>query len=299
MLPIPASKTLYNIDSSIKADQGASYRQALGTVIGKMDDAYRGAESPFRSHLGASLIGKECLRELWYIFRWAKKSNFDGRLLRLFNRGHLEEARFLAMLISIGAQVYFEDESGNQYKISEWGGHFGGSCDGVVVDIPDLPPGEAALLEFKTMALNPFKKLVKVGCRIAKPEHFAQMQVYMHKLGLKYALYMVVNKNDDSLYAEIIHYDQYHAQLQFDKAQTVITSDKPPERGGATPGSQVCKYCDYQMLCHKNIGDVAVNCRTCVYSAPVPDGTWTCNLYNTTLEKQFMYSGCQSYDRKF
>ena len=32
------------------------------------------ASDGFRSHLGASLIGKECERALWYDFRWVTRS---------------------------------------------------------------------------------------------------------------------------------------------------------------------------------------------------------------------------------
>ena len=44
-----------------------------------------------RAHLGASMIGRECNRALWYGFRWATVPNFPGRVLRLFKRGHDEE----------------------------------------------------------------------------------------------------------------------------------------------------------------------------------------------------------------
>lgn len=62
-------------------------------------------ESEFRNHLGGSMIGRKCERQLWYNFRWAASSNFDGRMLRLFNRGHLEEHRFIQYLRLAGATV--------------------------------------------------------------------------------------------------------------------------------------------------------------------------------------------------
>lgn len=58
-----------------------------------------------RSHLGASLIGHSCSRYLWYVFRWVYDHRFDGRMLRLFNRGHREEDRFIEWLRGIGCQV--------------------------------------------------------------------------------------------------------------------------------------------------------------------------------------------------
>jgi len=55
-----ATKTLAAIDAAIEADQGAAYRQHLKNVLPHIGDAYRGVEeSPFRSHMGASIIGRE------------------------------------------------------------------------------------------------------------------------------------------------------------------------------------------------------------------------------------------------
>jgi len=62
-----------------------------------------------RTHLGASLIGDECKRKLWYVFRWVKSGLFDGRMLRLFNRGHREEDRYIEWLEGIGVQVWADD----------------------------------------------------------------------------------------------------------------------------------------------------------------------------------------------
>ena len=59
-----------------------------------------------RSHLGASLIGHECKRYLWFTFRWVYHHKFSGRQQRLFNRGHKEEARFLEWLRGIGCEVW-------------------------------------------------------------------------------------------------------------------------------------------------------------------------------------------------
>lgn len=67
-----------------------------------------------RNHLGASLIGRECSRFLWYTFRWVKHFKFDGRMQRLFQRGHREEAQMIAMLEGIGARVSFEDTDAPQ-----------------------------------------------------------------------------------------------------------------------------------------------------------------------------------------
>lgn len=297
-----ASKTLALIEQTIQDDQGASFRGWLGKVIGHMDDAYRTDEFPFRSHLGASGVGDECARKIWYGFRWATQPKFGGRLLRLFNRGHLEEARFLAMLLMIGCQVYQQDENGGQFRISDAGGHFGGSGDGVGIDIPDLEPGVAALLEFKTSAEKPFLKVQKEGVRAAKFEHYVQMQTYMRKMGLGVALYMVVNKNNDELYAEIVPFNAEIADQFIDRGVKLVWTNNEPDKISNSPGWFACKWCDHRPVCHLKEAP-SVNCRTCKHSEPKEDGTWKCMNPESkgygVRDKHQQLEACPDYHRKF
>lgn len=296
-----ATKTLAKIEETIQKDQGASFRKYLGQVIGHMDDAYREDSFPFRNHLGASGIGNDCARQIWFGYRWATKTKHGGRLLRLFNRGHLEEARFIAMLLTIGCQVYQQDENGKQYTISEYGGHFGGSGDGVVIGLPDLDIGVAALCEFKTSADKPFQKVKKEGVKSAKFEHYVQMQVYMKKMGLTVALYMVVNKNNDELYAELVPFNSKIAEEYITRGVNLVTMDSLPQRISETPGWFECKWCDHLDVCHLG-KEPHKNCRTCCYSEPLDDGKWYC-MYDSSdvkvLDKEKQYKGCENYSRKF
>lgn len=63
-----------------------------------------------RTHLGASSIGHECSRYLYLSFRWFFDPNFDGRQLRLFNRGDREEAVFRNWLTNIGFEIQDKKE---------------------------------------------------------------------------------------------------------------------------------------------------------------------------------------------
>ena len=294
-----ATKTLALIEQTIQDDQGASFRGYLGQVIPFMDDAYRTEEFPFRTHLGASGIGNECARQIWYGFRWATRQKHGGRLLRLFNRGHLEEARFVAMLLCIGCQVYQQDENGKQFKISDAGGHFGGSGDGVVIGLPDLDPGLPCLLECKTSGDKPFQKVKKEGCRAAKFEHYVQMQCYMRKMGLTVALYLVVNKNNDELYGELVMFDPLIADEFIQRGVNLVWMESKPTRISESPGWFECKWCDHRNVCHLN-GEPDRNCRTCEHSVPEKDGKWYCNYGPEpmrVLTKEEQLEGCDNYSR--
>ena len=58
------------------------------------------------TRVGASGIGNECTRAVWYDWRGYTKSSFDGRLLRLFRTGHLQEDRIVADLKLAGFEVW-------------------------------------------------------------------------------------------------------------------------------------------------------------------------------------------------
>lgn len=276
----PATKTLAAVNARIESKQ----------------------ESSHRCHLGASVIGKPCARELWYLNRWAVLKKHPGALLRLFERGQLEETRFVGFLRAVGIEIWefnpdapLKDGKPQQWRITDHDGHFGGSLDGVGRGLPDLPPGTPFLTEFKTHNDNSFKRLLDLGVMGAKFEHFVQMQVYMHKMGLKYALYCAVNKNTDELHFEIIRYDETQALNALARAGTIIYSNEPPQRIAQSPGAFACKRCDCNRLCH--FGDVTPdrNCRSCRFSRPGGNGLWVCGLRNIDLDEPAQRAACGSY----
>jgi hypothetical protein len=270
-----ATKTLAAIEAALIKDQGAKYRGLLKDLMPTASDAYSTKEEDFRNHLGASLIGRECARELWFSFHWCTLERFDGRMLRLFNTGHLAEPKMVALLKLIGCQVWQIDANGKQFRINGHRGHFGGSMDGVAVGIPDLPEGLAAITEFKTHGEKSFVKLVADGVRVAKPEHVTQMNIYMGKNSLTWAFYMAVNKNTDELHAELIPFDPTQYQRYLDRSAMIIDSATPPPRISNTPGFFKCKFCSHIKLCHLDMLPVK-NCRTCISSRILDEGKWAC-----------------------
>lgn len=282
-----ATKTLAAFEAAVMHDQGNAFRYWLGRVLPHMGDAYRQETDPFRSHMGASGIGKECARSIWYDFHWATQKRFSGRMLRLFNRGHLEEARFIALLLCIGCNVIQQDENGKQYRISSFGGHYGGSGDGMFDGCPDLPPGVRALSEFKTHNDKSFKKLLAEGVRGAKFEHYVQMQQYMRKMGLVVGVYFAVNKDNDEIYAEIVDLDIDVADRYEVRAIQIIQMQAvPPNKINESPGWFGCKFCDHRPVCHMG-APVEVNCRTCAHSIAKADGLWWCENPERTTRMLF------------
>ncbi len=233
--------------------------------------AQQAKEPAHRKHLGASVIGHECKRHIWYVFRWALAQQFDGRMLRLFDTGKREESRILDELRAIGCQVWDTDENGQQFTVSACDGHFGGSMDGVVQGLPEAPK-TPHLFECKTHKDKSYKALLKDGI---PARHRWQMQAYMTPADLPAAVYVAVNKDTDEIYIERVKSDPDLGRRILETAQYVIDSPEPPPRIADDAEHFVCKLCPFSSICH---GDKLpeVNCRTCAHSTPVENGQWRC-----------------------
>ena len=273
------------------------------------------AEDWRRPHLGASQIGKACTRALWYSFRWARPPRHivehDGRIMRLFNRGQREEVEFVRDLRRIGVEVHTVDPStGNQFQVVALSGHSGGSMDGVALGIPEAPK-TWHVLEFKTHGSKSFATLKKavedamkkgeqpeLGLLAAKPEHFTQVQLYMHwaKPKMRRALYCAVNKDTDELLFVRVHYDLDYASAMEQRAHDVITAAEPPPRIAKDATRFPCSFCDYRQPCHTGVG-LETNCRTCTHSTPEMDGNarWSCALKGVGLDVEAQRRGCSGH----
>jgi hypothetical protein len=259
----------------------------------------RGQTETRRRYLGASVIGKECARALWYDFRWAGQEDFDGRLYRVFDTGKREEPRIVADLRAIGVQVWEVDsETGLQFAYTACDGHFGGHADAVVLGLIESPT-QPHLAEFKTHNSKSFADLLKRGLRESKPQHYAQMCVYMHLGEFDRGVYIAVNKDSDDIYIERIKEDaRADGAKLIEFADRIIHAPTPPERIGATRDDYRCNFCCHQDRCW-GVGPtepavpVEVNCRTCCHASPIAGGRWTCAHHAKELSFDEQLKGCE------
>ena len=289
---------------SVSLDAPGVAKALAKRILEEIDEyCVRAYDGGHRSHLGASLIGRECKRYLWYVFRWCLHEKTTGRQQRLFNRGHREEARFIEWLEGIGFKVWFEnrDEGPNekgefpQYRISDVMGHFGGSLDGIAVLPERYGIAEPVLLEFKTNGTGAgFNKLADDGMPIAKPEHFAQTSTYGKKYNFRYCVYLNINKNDDSLHIEVVKLNHNLGEQMIMKAEQIIMSQTAPARLSDNPTFHKCGYCHMKEVCHKG-AVVEVNCRSCAFARPVENAEWFCEVHNGNIPKDFIAKACPSY----
>lgn len=228
-----------------------------------------------RNHLGASLIGKECERSLWYSFRWATKPKFNGRMLRLFETGNREEKRIINNLRNLGITVWDHDpETGLQINFGYSGGHYAGSLDGIGIGFLEAEK-TWHVVECKTAGIKSFKELKKSGVRLAKFEHYSQMQQYMAWSELDRAYYFCVCKDTDEIYAERVYFDKEYADRLKSKAERIIFSPVPLHMSSDADKSPTCLFCEHKDVCRQRALP-EINCRTCALSTPLENGTWVC-----------------------
>lgn len=278
---------------------------SIGSRIATDIDEYivKTADKGHRAHLGASIIGEACSRKLWYTFRWCYTEDFrnpmnEARMMRLFERGHLEEARFIGWLRGIGAEVWTHDTNGEQFRFKDINGHFAGSMDGVTRLPKKYGIDEPILLEFKTSGTGAkFNDVVHNGMVQQKPIHFAQTCTYgSHpSYNFNFCLYFMSNKNDDSLHIELVKLDHAFGRQLRKKAELIIMADKPPSRLSDNPTFFACQYCAAKNVCHKNEAPEK-NCRSCKHSKPTYDGEWFCDTHKAIIPKQVIPDGCPQYE---
>ncbi|MBP0440662.1 oxidoreductase [Tianweitania sediminis] len=262
-------------------------------------DAWHERKQEIRHYpfIRGSAIGHQCERALFYRFRWAHQpETFTGRMLRLFQTGHRDEARMVMDLRNAGIQVQDRDpKTRDQWEVEACDGHFQGHLDGIVEGLLEAPK-TPHLLECKTHNAKSFAQLKSMGVEAAKPDHMAQMQVYMHLQGLTRAFYLAKSKDTDEYWSERIHYDPIHGAALVAKAERVRAAKEAPARVSDDPEYFLCKAfnCSSYQVCHG--GAFALrNCRTCLWSEPIENANWFCHRHKRALLREEQAGGCPNH----
>ena len=149
----------------------------VNTIATMIDQYHSSKKSKPRPHMGVSLLGHHCERWLWINFRWAVVEDFDGRILRLFRRGHSEEDTIIKDLRNIGIDI-----RSSQRRV-DFGNHVSGSLDGVIESgVPEAPKSRH-VAEFKTHSKKSFDDMVKNGVEKSKSDRIRSR--FQHLFNLK------------------------------------------------------------------------------------------------------------------
>jgi hypothetical protein len=270
---------------------------------GKLDEPVE--RKSVRGYMGMSSIGNECAAKIWFDFRMATKPKpLEGRISRLFERGHMEEARMIASLKKTGLEVFLVNEDGEEVEMTGaldeqqetlvgYKGHAKGHPDGRVRNVPTMEDIDM-LLEMKTAGESSFKKLCKVNDILQwNRTYYGQCQRYMKEMGLSHTLFLVTNKNTDAYKVVIAEFDQGYADDLERKEEYLIDSNErlPPFY---PRGHWRCDFCPHVLTCHLNV-PADKNCRTCKSSKLLDDGKWKCTKFDKELSLEKQIEGCEKH----
>jgi hypothetical protein len=207
----------------------------------------RTKEGP-RTYLGGSILGYglTCERQLWY--RWQGVDDgegFDGRMLRLLDHGQSEEDRLVRDLKAAGYEV-----TGQQMAAHLFEGKFRLHIDGLV----RRDKGQWRILEVKTTNKRRFAEVQKAGI---DPVHRVQVQIAMHLLGLREALYVAICKDNDEIHEHVEGYDEEFGRSLVDVIERTLGAETAPDRPVAFPDKWgVCKWCPAFDTCWAAPGEI-------------------------------------------
>jgi len=254
-----------------------------------MDAAQEAAQTKEkrRPYLGMSSLGKECSRELWYGFRWAKRITFKAQTLRYFDDGHRTEdliAERIKAVPGIALQTHVET-LGQKRQIGwkDFGGHLRGHADGILLGLLQAPATlhlweNKAVNDKKFAKLEKLKKInEKAALSIWDAVYYAQQVLYMHYEGLTRSWMTVTTPGGRKQIGVRTEADPAEAIKLIAKAERIIFSDEAPERFSDVDKVPPCLFCDFKEIC-RGYKAADRNCRTCAHVTAERDGTWSCKL---------------------
>ena len=282
----------------VDAPGGDYSRERSAEQLGlDIDESYRAeARDDHPKTIRPSTIGHNCARVPMFDYLWVTKPEKPpGNILRLFETGEREELRLLDDLKRVGWHVINRDpnDARRQISVTTIDGHSKGFCDGIGRDLPNGGPWR--VIECKSMNANTFAKLVKAqSVEAVKPEHFAQLQLYMAELGIPKGLYAAKCKDNDKEYWEYVDLDRGYVDQLKEKARGIMAKRILPARVGGTPNSFACRNCRHIPVCHEQVSPLR-NCRTCEFSQPIEGGLWVCNKHKCPIDKALALASCADY----
>ena len=218
-----------------------------------------------RRYLGGSRLGVDCIRALQYEYRQVPVDpgrETPGRVLRIFEVGHVLEDLAIRWLRLAGFDLYTRRRDGDQFGFSVANGRIQGHVDGVIANgPPSLELSFPMLWECKTMNDKQWRDTVKRGVVVAKPVYAGQIatyQAYMEPsipgISANPALFTAINKDTQELWFELVPFDAGLAQRLSDRAVQVIQATEAGEtlpRAATSPTFFTCKSCAWQDQCWK------------------------------------------------
>lgn len=211
-----------------------------------------------RDYLGASLIGNDCPRQIWYEHNGFPKPAFEAETLMNFEDGHRTEALTAQRLRMVpGVELVTHNDKGEQIGFSALGGKFRGHCDGRIIGLIQAPKAPH-IWEHKAPGQKKFDEFVKAkqtygeknALKNWNENYFVQAQLYMHFLQCD-RHYLTVGLAGGRKYQSArTEYQPEIAARYIERAEKIINATQPPPRINDKPDFFICRFCAFKDTCH-------------------------------------------------
>lgn len=210
-------------------------------ITKKIEKFQETIEDDQRDYIGASSIGSDCLRQIWYQFKGVKAQRVPTKFRRTWAIGKNLESLVIEWLTNAGVKVDKTNKTYHAKNMPYFQGHF----DGIVIF-----GQKQSILEIKTAKDASFKIFVKKGVKAWNPQYYAQIQSYMGMSGIHSTYILVLNKDNSEISDELVTFDEDFYNKLVDKAIMISGANIPPPKINGSALWYQCKMCKYNKVCH-------------------------------------------------
>ena len=177
----------------------------------------------------------KCPRAVFFKFKNAPREPIDARLMRIFEHGEHIHRNIFNILYRLKIGCTTEISIPSQEIVS-------GRADAIL-----CVGSENYVLDIKSINSMLFRKLTE-----PKEENVYQVQLYMHFFGIKKAILLYVDKDQQNLKEFFVDYDEALCKDLMDKFYNLkdkIEQDVIPAKLADYPKNWQCQYCSFKDVC--------------------------------------------------
>ena len=194
-----------------------------------------------RNYIGASSIGDECYRKIWYSFNGMGAQDVSAKTRRTLAIGKTLEGLIINWIKDAGVRIEYVNFTLNSKDVPIFQGH---------IDSLIFFGKESSVLEIKTAKDSSFQTVTKKGVKIWSNQYYSQVQSYMGMLEINSAYLLVLNKDNSNIYDEKVIFDPVFYSGLEEKAKMISEAIIPPPRINGSPLFYKCKMCKFNKVCH-------------------------------------------------
>lgn len=211
---------------------------------------------PARDYLGASAMGHDCDRHLYYMANGFPQREPHPKALTASQGGYRAEPVIIDRFQKVpGIELISHQPDGTQYEFSDFGGKFKGHPDGFILGLLEAPK-TWHIFEIKEKEEKFFRALQKLIQEDPKKalekwsyEYYIQAQIYMRKFNLTRHYLVCCTPGAREMVSCRTDLNISVADAMIARAKRIIDMTQPPPREFKDETHFKCRFCAYNMEC--------------------------------------------------